>query len=172
MAKAADQAAIDDVVSGIDAIIAVVEQSSFNEMKPLIAELRGKVRQLEDKCGIVVELPQEIAPGAGPEGLPANPLELPPEIPGLDLPAMPGQAPAAGPAEKAPAGKPAAPAPEAKSPAATPAGAPGPGSPAAGKTPPTPPAGGNPPAAPAAAPAAPAAGPPAVPPGASRAPSG
>ncbi len=92
LAKAADQVAIDDVVSGIDAIIAVVEQTSFNEMKPLIAELRGKVRQLEDKCGIVVELPQEIAPGAGPEGLPANPLELPPEIPGLDLPAMPGQA--------------------------------------------------------------------------------
>jgi len=159
---AADQTLVEEAVSGIDAIIAVLEDSSFNEMKPLVAELRGKVRQLEDKCGIVVELPQEAALGAGQEGLPANVLELPPDIPGLDLPAMPGQVPAEEPAEKAPAGKPATPPPEAKPPAAPGAGAPGPGEPAS-KAPPTPPAEQTPPAAPAAppagTPAAPGAGP-------------
>jgi hypothetical protein len=139
---AADQALIDEVVGGIDAVIAVVEKGGFTEMKPLVAELRGKVRQMEDKCGIVVELPQATAPGAGQPGVPASPLELPPEIPGLDLPAMPGQ----GPAEKAPAGKPAAPAP--------PADAAGSGKPAAGQAPPVPPAGQNPPAAPAGKPPA------------------
>lgn len=177
LAKAADQAAIDDAVAGIDAIIGVVEQSSFNEMKSLIAELRGKVRQMEDKCGIVVELPQAIVPGAGPEGLPANTLELPPEIPGLDLPAMPGQAPAEGPAEKAPAvqgaaGKPAAAPPAGKpaagSPAAKPPTAPGPGKPPAagpGPAPAAPPAG-----QPPAAPTAPGATPPAAAPPAGNAP--
>ncbi len=159
---AADQTLIEEAASGIDAIIAVLEDSSFNEIKPLVAELRGKVRQMEDKCGIVVELPQEAAPGAGQEGLPANVLELPPDIPGLDLPAMPGQMPAEEPAEKAPAGKPAAPAPETKPPAAPGAVASAPGG-AAGKAPPTPPAEQNPPAAPGRAPAAPPAGKPPAP---------
>lgn len=178
LAKAADQAAIDDAVAGIDAIIGVVEQTSFNEMKSLIAELRGKVRQLEDKCGIVVELPQEIVPGAGPEGLPANTLELPPEIPGLDLPAMPGQAPAAEPVEKAPAGqgadgKPAAAPPAGKpaagSPGAEPPAAPGPGkAPAAGPGPA--PAAAPPAGQPPAAPTAPGAAPPAAAPPAGNAP--
>lgn len=158
---AADQAVVDEVVKGIDAIIAVAEDSSFNEMKPLVTELRGKVRQLEDKCGIVVELPQEAAPGAAQEGMPANVLELPAEIPGLDLPTVPGQMPAEGPAEKAPAGKPAAPAPEAKPPVAPAAAAPKPGEPAAGKAAPTPPAEQKPAAAPGgAAPAPPAGKPP------------
>lgn len=156
---AADQALIDEVVGGIDAIIAVVDKGGFTEMKPLVAELRGKVRQLEDKCGIVVELPQATAPGAGQAGVPANPLELPPEIPGLDLPAMPGQ----GPAEKGPAGKPATGAPEAKPPAAPPADAAASGKPAAGQAPPVPPAGQNPPAAPAVPPAAPPPGKPPAP---------
>jgi len=166
LAKAADQAAIDNAVAGIDAIIGVVEQSSFNEMKPLIAELRGKVRQLEDTCGIVVELPQEIVPGAGPEGLPANTLELPPEIPGLDLPAMPGQTPAVEPAEKAPAGQGAAGKPAAGPPAAEPpaAAAPTPGKPPAAGAGPAPAApGAAPPAGqPPAAPTGPGATPPAA----------
>lgn len=160
---AADQELIAEVVRGIDAIIGVVNQSSWNEMKPMVEELRGKVRQMEDKCGIVVELPQEAVPGVGPAGVPASPLELPPEIPGLELPAMPGQTPAEGPAEKAPAGKPAAPAPDAKTPAAPPAEAPAPAAPAAGKVPPAAPAGQKPPAAPAGAPAAPPAAKPAAP---------
>jgi len=174
LAKAADQAAIDDAVAGIDAIIGVVEQSSFNEMKSLIAELRGKVRQMEDKCGIVVELPQEIVPGAGPEGLPANTLELPPEIPGLDLPAMPGQAPAEGPAEKAPAGQDAAGKPSVAPPAGKPAAAPGAGKPPAagpGPAPAAAPPAGQPPAAPAGPGATPpAATPPAAAPPAGNAP--
>lgn len=164
LAKAdADQELIAEVVRGIDAIIGVVNQSSWNEMKPMVEELRGKVRQMEDKCGIVVELPQEAAPGAAPGGVPANPLELPPEIPGLELPAMPGQKPAEGAPEKAPAGKPAAPAPDAKTPAAPPAEGPAPAAAAAGKAPPAAPAGQKPPTAPAGAAAEPPAGKPPAP---------
>jgi hypothetical protein len=178
LAKAADQAAIDDAIAGIDAIIGVVEQTSFNEMKSLIAELRGKVRQLEDKCGIVVELPQEIVPGAGPEGLPANTLELPPAIPGLDLPAMPGQTPAEAPAGKAPAGQDAAGKPSAAPPAGKPAaGSPGaepPAAPGPGKAPtagPGPAPAAAPPASqPPAAPTGPGATPPAAAPPAGNAP--
>lgn len=166
----ADQTAVDDVVNGIDTIIKVVEQSTFNEMKALVEELRGKVRQMEDKCGIVVELAEEQVPGAALDNPLANPLEVPAGIPGLEMPAVPTEPPAAGPAEKTPAGQPAALAPDAAPPAApAPAGAP---EPAAGNAPPAAapspvpptPAPGNP------APAPPAGQPPAAAPAAGNAP--
>jgi hypothetical protein len=152
----ADQTAVDDAVNGIDAIIKVVEQSTFNEMKALVEELRGKVRQMEDKCGIVVELAEEQAPGAAQDNALANPLDVPAGIPGLEMPAAPAEPPAAVPPGKAP-GQPAAPAPGPSPPAApVPAGA---ADPAAGNPPVVPPAPGGPapPAGPPPA-AAPAAG--------------
>ena len=113
----ADQTALDNAVSGIDAIIREVEKSTFNEMKPLTVELRAKVRQLEDKCGIVVELPEESVPGATPDSLLSNPLELPADIPGLEMPEIPNAAPGAEPAGQ-PAEQPTVPAPEVPAPAA------------------------------------------------------
>jgi len=112
----ADQTAIDNAVSGIDAIIREVEKSTFNEMKPLVAEIRAKVRQLEDQCGIVVELPDELVPGATPDALLSNPLDLPEGMPGLEMPAGAGEPPAAEPADQ-PADQPAAPAPDVPTPA-------------------------------------------------------
>jgi hypothetical protein len=153
----ADQTAVDDVVNGIDTIIKVVEQSTFNEMKALVEELRGKVRQMEDKCGIVIELEEKQVPGAALDNPLANPLDVPADIPGLEMPQAPTEPPAAAPPGKAPAGQPAAPAPGAAPPAApVPAGA---ADPAAGNPPPVPPAPGGPapPAGPPPA-AAPAAG--------------
>ncbi len=152
----ADQAVLDDVVNGIDTIIKVVEQSTFNEMKALVEELRGKVRQMEDKCGIVVELAEEEVPGAALDNPLANPLDLPAGIPGLDMPAVPAEPPAAGPAGPAPAGQPAVPAPGVAPPAApAPAGA---AEPAAGNAPPAAPV------PPTPAPGVPAPTPPAAPP--------
>jgi hypothetical protein len=155
----ADQTAVDNVVKEIEEIIKVVEKSTFNEMKPLVAELRGKVRQLEDKCGIVIELPEAKAPGASPESLLTNPLDLPAGVPGLDLPAVPAEAPAAGPAGKAAADQapPPAPPPPAAAQGAVPPAAPA--APDAAKPAPAgqgaaPPAG-QPPAAPPAAGGAP-----------------
>jgi hypothetical protein len=126
----ADQTAIDNAVSGIDAIIREVEKSTFNEMKPLITELRAKVRQLEDQCGIVVELPDELVPGATPDALLSSPVDLPEGMPGLEMPAVAGEPPAAEPADQ-----PAAPAPDIPAPAVpVPADAPEPN---AGETPKT-----------------------------------
>jgi hypothetical protein len=163
----ADQTAVDDAVNGIDSIIKVVEQSTFNEMKALVEELRGKVRQMEDKCGIVVELEEEPVPGAALDNPLANPLDMPAGVPGLEIPSVPAEPPAAAPAGKVPAGQPAAAAPEAAPPAVpapvvpAPAGAPEPAAgdaPPAAPVPPTPaPGGAAPPAGPPPA-AAPAAG--------------
>ena len=102
----ADQTAIENAVNGIDAIIRVVEQSTFNEMKALVTELRARVRQMEDQCGIVVELPDEQVPGATPDALLSSPLELPEGVPGLEMPAVPEEAPEAKPAEEPVAPKP------------------------------------------------------------------
>lgn len=113
----AERTAVDTAVSNIDAILREVEKSTFNEMKALVTELRAKVQQLEDKCGIVVELPAQQAAGAAAQGLLANPLDVPTEIPGLDVPAVPDAAPDA-------KGQPAAPAPAAGPAAASPAGEP------------------------------------------------
>jgi hypothetical protein len=126
----ADQTAIDNAVSGIDAIIREVEKSTFNEMKPLVAELRTKVRQLEDQCGIVVELPDELVPGATADALLSSPLEMPADIPGLEMPAVAGEDPAAEPAEQPPVPAPDVPAPDVPAPADAP-------QPDAGETPPT-----------------------------------
>jgi hypothetical protein len=131
----ADQTAIDNAVSGIDAIIREVEKSTFNEMKPLVAELRTKVRQLEDQCGIVVELPDELVPGATADALLSSPLEMPADIPGLEMPAVAGEDPAAEPAEQPPVPAPDVPAPDVPAPdVPAPADAP---QPDAGETPPT-----------------------------------
>jgi hypothetical protein len=155
----ADQTAVDDALNGIDTIIKVVEQSTFNEMKALVEELRGKVRQMEDKCGIVVELEEEPVAGAALDNPLANPLDVPAGIPGLEMPSVPAEPPAAAPAGQVPAGPPAAAAPEAATPAVPPPAVPAP----AGA--PEPAAGGNgPPVPPAPAPGAPAPAPPAVPP--------
>jgi hypothetical protein len=117
----ADQTAIDNAVSGIDAIIREVEKSTFNEMKPLITELQ---------CGIVVELPDELVPGATPDALLSSPVDLPEGMPGLEMPAVAGEPPAAEPADQ-----PAAPAPDIPAPAVpVPADAPEPN---AGETPKT-----------------------------------
>ncbi len=167
----ADQTAVDDALNGIDSIIKVVEQSTFNEMKALVEELRGKVRQMEDKCGIVVELEEEPVPGAALDNPLANPLDMPAGVPGLEIPSVPAEPPAAAPAGKVPAGQPAAAAPEAAPPAVpapvvpapvvpAPAGGPEPAAgeaPPAAPVPPTPAPGGPAPPAgppPAAAPAA------------------
>jgi hypothetical protein len=148
----ADQTAVDDAVNGLDTIIKVVEQSTFNEMKTLVEELRGKVRQMEDKCGIVVELEEEPVPGAALDNPLANPLDVPAGIPGLEIPSVPAEPPAAAPPGTAPAGQPAAAAPRTTPPAVpAPAGAAEPA--AGGSAPPVPPT-------PAPAGPAPAAGPP------------
>jgi hypothetical protein len=148
----ADQTAVDDAVNGLDTIIKVVEQSTFNEMKTLVEELRGKVRQMEDECGIVVELEEEPVPGAALDNPLANPLDVPAGIPGLEIPSVPAEPPAAAPPGTAPAGQPAAAAPRATPPAVpAPAGAAEPA--AGGSAPPVPPT-------PAPAGPAPAAGPP------------
>ena len=120
LAKAgADQTAVDDALNGIDTIVKVVEQSTFNEMKALVEELRGKVRQMEDKCGIVVELEEEPVPGATLDNPLANPLDVPAGIPGLEIPSVPAEPPAAAPPGTVPAGQPAAAAPEVRAPCRT-----------------------------------------------------
>ncbi len=156
---AADQTAVDSAVAGVDAIIQVVEQSTFNEMKALVEELRVKVRQMEDKCGIVVELEEEPAAGGTLDNPLANPLEMPGGAPGLEIPSVPTEPPAATPPAAtppaaAPAGAPAAPAPEV-TPPAVPAPAPEVPAPAAPAPASPPPVGGPAPAPDAGQPAAP-----------------
>ena len=115
------------VVKGLDEIIAVTDNSTFDDITALVAEIRTKVQKMEDDCGIVVKLPGDEAElPEGPDGL-VNPLEgglpdLPLDLPGAEaMPELPGEPPAEPPAAAPAPGVPPEPGPPAKPPAAEPA---------------------------------------------------
>ena len=157
-----DQKYVQKVVKSIDEIIGVADDASFKDITSLITEIRNKVTQLENECGIVAQVDKGPEEGASPEEMLANPLDAlgtglgadlspsPPEKPPAGAPAKGGAKPpakgagqppakgAAAPAPKAPAAPPAKPpgnAPQAPAKPPAGAGAAKPPTPAAAKTP-------------------------------------
>ena len=105
-------------VKGLDDIISVTDNSTFDDITALVAEIRTKVQKMEDDCGIVVKLPGDEAElPEGPDGL-IDPLggglpDLSLELPAVDdMPEPPAEPPVAAPAP----GVPPEPGPPAKPP--------------------------------------------------------
>jgi uncharacterized protein (UPF0147 family) len=112
-------------VKGLDDIIAVTDNSTFDDITALVAEIRAKVQKMEDDCEIVVKLPGEAELPEGPDGL-IDPLggglpDLPLGLPGAEaMPELPGEPPAEPPVAAPAPGVPPEPGPPAEPPAPDP----------------------------------------------------
>jgi hypothetical protein len=112
-AKGEDAKYLQKVIDAIDGILSVVDSQS-SELPTLLSQLQKSVRELEEQCGVTVELPEADKSIAAEEKTLANPLDA------LGLEATGEKKPEAQPAGQPPAAKPA----EAEQPAAPPAAKP------------------------------------------------
>ncbi|MCY2991275.1 MAG: hypothetical protein NTY19_25885 [Planctomycetota bacterium] len=101
LAKGEDAKYIQKVIDEIDGILSVVDSQS-SELLTLLTQLQKSVRELEEQCGVTVELPEAGKTSGAEEKTPVNPLDA------LGLEATGEKKPEAQPAGKPPAAKPAA----------------------------------------------------------------
>lgn len=91
---------VQKVIKGVNDIIAQVDNPSLKDLSALVADVRERVKSLEDDCGIVVNVDEVEAEAKEAEGLLTNPLDNL----GSGLGEMPAVEPVAKP-PAAPAGK-------------------------------------------------------------------
>jgi hypothetical protein len=123
--SAEDQQYVEKVARHVDAIMLKADDASFKDLTSLVTEIRRKVQELEEECGIVVNVDEMEIDAKDAADLLENPLDslgddlggMPPAEPPSKPPVAPGKkasgAPAAegsgGPAAKAPSKTPAVP---------------------------------------------------------------
>jgi len=100
--SADDQKYIADMVSGIDAIIEVVDNADAQDIGSLVANIRNKVNELEENCEIVVDLGEAEGEAGGADALIKNPMDSLDLDIGVDLSDGPPAKPPSSPPGKTP----------------------------------------------------------------------
>jgi len=98
-----DQEYVKKVVDGIDAIVAVTDNSKVEDLTSLVTDIRNKVNELEQSCEIVVDMGDSEGDVVDIEDLLANPAEPMDIEAGMELPVGPPSEPPTGPSGKTPA---------------------------------------------------------------------
>ena len=74
LAKAEDQEYVEKVANHVGAIMLQADDASFNDLTSLVTEIRRKVKELEQNCGIVISVDEMEIEAEAAEGLLEDPL--------------------------------------------------------------------------------------------------